>query len=344
MPALTRITHKIFGNTGATSSFGQFASAVTGTPVNTKDIASIMSLAAWSAEGWVTAVDGTSKVPALEEINSCFFVHSRQMAYLFQSGIPEYDASTAYYIGSVVRVGEYWYRALTDGETGNTPPVAASNAKWIWVNQPGVQPGVIQEWAGVDLPAGYLWRDGSAVSRTTYAALFAVLTRTTNGTLTSGSPVITSVGNTARLGAGMAVEGSNIPAGAKILTVDGASQITIDKNATASITTSLLIGPWGLGDGSTTFNLPGGTNSFDRVPDYTATQTGVATTRYLGSTQADSIKAHTHNTWQTVGGVGFTECIGGTRGEAGSNSGTSGSTGGTETRPINISIHSIIKY
>lgn len=38
----------------------------------------------------------------------------------------------------------------------------------------GVPPGAGFEWYGANLPAGgYLWQDGSAVSRTTYAALFA---------------------------------------------------------------------------------------------------------------------------------------------------------------------------
>lgn len=46
----------------------------------------------------------------------------------------------------------------------------------------GVPPGVGFEWYGANLPAGgYLWQDGAAVSRTTYAALYAVI-GTTYGT------------------------------------------------------------------------------------------------------------------------------------------------------------------
>jgi microcystin-dependent protein len=36
-------------------------------------------------------------------------------------------------------------------------------------------PGTIHEFAGSVLPAGYLWAEGAAVSRTTYAALYAAL-------------------------------------------------------------------------------------------------------------------------------------------------------------------------
>ena len=155
-----------------------------------------------------------------------------------------------------MRVGEYWYRSLTDNNTGNTPPGAASDANWIWENQKSALPGDIIPWTGLDVRPGCLWADGAAVSRSTYAALFAAINKTTNGTLANGSPIITAIGSTARLGAGMFVSGSNIPAGSKILTVDGPTQITLDNNATASITTALTISPFGLGDGATTFNVP----------------------------------------------------------------------------------------
>lgn len=40
---------------------------------------------------------------------------------------------------------------------------------------PGIPAGVLYPFAGTVLPAGYLWCDGAAVSRTTYAALFAAI-------------------------------------------------------------------------------------------------------------------------------------------------------------------------
>lgn len=255
MAQLARVLHKIFGASGTSDNFGKFGSAAAGSAITTKDLATIMSLSAWD-NGWQDAVVGANKAPVLEEMNAHMFVHSTQIGYLFQSGIPEYDASTEYFIGSVVRVGEYWYRSLVDNNIGNTPPVAASDANWIWENQKSALPGDIIPWSGLDVRPGCLWADGGAASRTTYPALFAALNKTTNGTLTNGSPIVTAIGSTARLGAGMFVEGSNIPSGAKILTVDSPTQITLDKNATASITTAIIISPFGLGDGATTFNVP----------------------------------------------------------------------------------------
>lgn len=314
MAALPRVFHKIFGATGTSDNFGKFGSAKAGSAITTKDLATIMALSAWDT-GWQDAIVGSNKAPVLEEMNAHMFVHSTQMGYLFQSGIPEYNASTTYYIGSVVRVGAYWYRSLVDNNIGNTPPAAASDANWIWENQKSALPGDVIEWAGLDVRPGCLWADGAAYNRADYPALFLALNRVTNGTLANGSPIITAIGTTARLGVGMAVEGSNIPSGAKILTVDGANQITLDKNATASITTSLTISPFGLSS-STTFNVPDrrgrmgigldnmGGSSANRVTNAQADILGgVAGAEAITLTAAQSgLRDHTHQyTGITVG-------------------------------------------
>ena len=54
-----------------------------------------------------------------------------------------------------------------------------------------VPPGTIISYAGASLPSGYLWADGSAVSRTTYADLFAAIGTTYgagNGSTTFNLP------------------------------------------------------------------------------------------------------------------------------------------------------------
>ena len=307
MAQLARVFHKIFGATGTSDNFGKFGSAKTGTAITSKDLTTIMANGAWST-GWQDAVVGGNKAPVLEEMNGHMFVHSTQMGYLFQSGIPEYDASTTYYIGSVVRVGLYWYRSLTDGNIGNAPPAGASDANWVWENQKSALPGDIIEWSGLDVRPGCLWADGAAVARATYPELFTALNKTTNGTLTSGSPIITAIGSTARLGVGMYVEGTDIPSGSKILTVDGLNQITLDHSATASITTALIISPFGLGNGTTTFNVPDkrgrvsigldnlGGNSANRVTDVKADilgGTGGVEAVTLSAAQS-GVPAHTH--------------------------------------------------
>ena len=96
---------------------------------------------------------------------------------------------------------------------------------------------------------------------------------------------------------------------------------------------------YGVGDGSTTFDIPDLRGEFLRGWDDAR---GVDTGRALGSTQTDLFKAHTHpssalniHSAHTVmsGGIGV------------ANDGNStGSTGGTETRPRNVAVMYVIKY
>jgi hypothetical protein len=99
----------------------------------------------------------------------------------------------------------------------------------------------------------------------------------TTGDTTDTSAVITNLADTSGYTAGMFVRGTGIPNGSKILTVDGADQVTLDTNATASgsgvaITVYLIIitvelpgriqgrggdGPSGGGGGGGNPGLPG---------------------------------------------------------------------------------------
>lgn len=115
---------------------------------------------------------------------------------------------------------------------------------------------------GFNIPAsitGYwVFEFGQTISRTTYAACMVALTRTQNGTFTSGSPIITGVSNTAGFGLGQAIEGSGfVPSSTTISSVT-ASTVTMSQNASAgSPTTSpFTVFPYGNGDGISTFTLP----------------------------------------------------------------------------------------
>ncbi len=118
-------------------------------------------------------------------------------------------------------------------------------------------------------PAGYLFCDGTAVSRATYAALFAVvgtiygtadgsttfnlpdlrgrvpagaenigntinqqrLSRALGGNTTAGFVVITGLSSTAGLTPGMSVSGLTLPAGVTVQSVDSATQVTLSTSA-----------------------------------------------------------------------------------------------------------------
>jgi microcystin-dependent protein len=114
--------------------------------------------------------------------------------------------------------------------------------------------GAIKPYAGLVVPAGYLACDGSAVSRTTYAALFAALSSTQTCTLNSSTTV--TVPDTSMLALGMQVTGTGIPASTTIASVVNSTTITLSQAATLTQSSSLVFTAWGKGDGSTTFNVP----------------------------------------------------------------------------------------
>lgn len=112
-------------------------------------------------------------------------------------------------------------------------------------------------WTAAYTRTGALPADGAAVSRSTYADLFAATTIARTGDTTNASAVVTGLAKTSDLRAGMKVEGSGIPAATSILSVDSPTQVTLTANATATaVAAALRFFPHGNGDGSTTFNTP----------------------------------------------------------------------------------------
>lgn len=177
MAKILRKKLTLFGLGGPSSSFGQFGSKEAGSPLTSQDPDVIQGLSAWQT-GWQDAVVTANKAAYLEDMNGWCLVHSYMMAYVLQQGIPEWDSTTTYYTNSVVQANNgQWFNSLQDNNTGNAPPVGASNAFWTWVNAPAVPPqaiptGTIIDHAGGAAPSGYLPCDGAAVNRVTYATLF----------------------------------------------------------------------------------------------------------------------------------------------------------------------------
>ena len=105
MTAIPRKTQHIFALNGgvATNVVAEFGSLKAGAAVYSQDPDTIQSLAAWT-NGWASAVINNN-APAIQDLNALFYVLTYQLAYLFQQGIPEWNAGTTYYIGSVVTDG-----------------------------------------------------------------------------------------------------------------------------------------------------------------------------------------------------------------------------------------------
>ena len=206
MAKLPRIAQKIFCGNAQPTETAVFGTMKTSSPQYTSDVKTLMSSAAYG-QGWSSAVE-ENFAPFLEELNGVQKGLSQQTGYILQEGIPEYDSETTYYKGAIVKVVDginyliYW--CIVD-ETLGVDPTNTDNWKFLYssgiqnlinmeqvlsrstskypsskavydaTQASGNPTGTIIAWPTTTPPSGYLICDGSAVSRTTYAALFAVI-------------------------------------------------------------------------------------------------------------------------------------------------------------------------
>ena len=184
MATLTRVTGKVFGGDAPLDQIGQFGSALAGTKLNTKDIATIQALEAYS-KGWGSAILTSRNFPPIEEVNGVLNTLSYQICYLLQEGCPTYDINTEYSATSVVKMVSgstlNYYISQQDNNIGH--PLTDTNY-WkpaIFTGTGAI--GAPQFTLNVNaiLPENCIWLEGAEVSRTDYNNLFAIF-GTTYGT------------------------------------------------------------------------------------------------------------------------------------------------------------------
>jgi len=176
MAKIVRVFQKQFGSAGPSGDFGIFGSKANPPQTFSQDPVAIQSLAAF-LNGWGASIIGNYD-PPLEDMNSLFLLAFRQLAYIFQEGICEWDPSTTYFVGGIAKVSGIVYNSLVDNNAGNNPTTSPTSwAVGIGGQAGGVPTGAILPWGGLssNVPTGYILGDGSAVSRTTYSALFGVI-------------------------------------------------------------------------------------------------------------------------------------------------------------------------
>lgn len=185
------------------------------------------------------------------------------------------DASTT--VKGIARLA-----TTTEATTGTSQAIAVTPAGLASLTVQLSPPGQVAVFARSTAPTGWLKANGAAVSRTTYAALFA------------------AIGTT-----------------------------------------------FGVGDGSTTFNLPDMRGEFVRGLD---DGRGVNAGRALGSWQADDFKAHKHFTSSSyglattaTGNSAMRDPASPANTPSGASEQFTGSVGGTETRPRNVALLYCIK-
>jgi microcystin-dependent protein len=234
--------------------------------------------------------------------------------------------------------------------------------------------GAVEAFAMNVAPTGWLKANGAAVSRSTYAALFAALYKSAVVTTPIASPGVVnwtahgrSVNDPIRftttgalptglvagttyyvISAGLATDSFRLSA------TPGGAAINFT-GATSGVHTGIHA-PWGIGDGSTTFNVPDMRGEFPRGWDDSR---AVDANRAFGSAQAGQMSSHTHtisvsfsDTFYNAGanpaGVPSTTDTASRGVSPVTASGSATSAGGTENsnenRPRNISLLYCIKF
>lgn len=125
MAKIERKTQKIFAGNGANDDIAAFGSMRTGQPVYIDDIEELQTTA--YTQGWGKAI-AANEAPFLEEMNGVQYGFSKQLAYLLQNGVPEWDDGTTYYATtSFCQVNGVIYQSLTDDNIGNNPTTDTTN-------------------------------------------------------------------------------------------------------------------------------------------------------------------------------------------------------------------------
>ena len=113
---IIRAVQKIFAS--ASSDVITYGSDAASDIVHTLDVKVIQSLPAWLS-GWRGAL--INYIASMQNQNAVNYVTTSQLAYLFQEGVPEYDADTTYYINSIVKKSgtTQLYKSITNDNIGN---------------------------------------------------------------------------------------------------------------------------------------------------------------------------------------------------------------------------------
>lgn len=153
MAEIPRKAQKLFGSgLSVPGNVGVWGSTKAGTPVYSGDLATIQS-SAW-LQGFNGEIVG-NRSPVMEEMNGAFFLFAQQLAYILQSGVPQWDNTTVYFTNNFVRVGIVLYVSQTNNNTGNDPTTDTNN--WQPYLAKATGPTVAAAWAvfdGINATAG----------------------------------------------------------------------------------------------------------------------------------------------------------------------------------------------
>jgi len=131
--------------------------------------------------------DPTAKPIPRDQMNQLFFDITNNLKYLQEHGVPEFITTTDHggtpfpyakyafvrYDSSGVGTNYKIYQSLIDSNTNL--PTDAAHWRVIDPNSESIPTGAIIDFGMAVAPAGFVLCDGSAISRTTFATLFATI-------------------------------------------------------------------------------------------------------------------------------------------------------------------------
>jgi hypothetical protein len=147
MAKLDRKHQKIFCDVTPANKLGVFGSYAAGSASYSDDPDTIQSLTAYGA-GLSSALINNAP-PAIQDIDGLCNLFTRQLSYLMQTGIPEWNASATYYIGSIVNNGtNALFVSVADDNINNALSI---EAKWMLFKSAKVRYSTeIQEFTAYD--------------------------------------------------------------------------------------------------------------------------------------------------------------------------------------------------
>ena len=111
MARITRKTQKVFASSASSDQITAFGTAKTSNPTYTTDVDAIQT--ATYEQGWTPSLM-SDLAPYLQDSNALWYATTKQLAYLFQEGIAEWDSGTEYGLGSWVKYNKSIYESTAN--------------------------------------------------------------------------------------------------------------------------------------------------------------------------------------------------------------------------------------
>lgn len=158
MAKLDKKFQRIFaGDVPPNNILAEFGSLKDGTVSYSDDISEIQSRSAW-VDGFQSALIN-NYTPTVQDLNSLFYVITRQISYLQQQGLTEWSSEITYYQGSLVleyvwtdyRRGVAIFESLSDDNYNNA---LSNTSKWRCIKT-NISSGYISSAPGMSLDISY---------------------------------------------------------------------------------------------------------------------------------------------------------------------------------------------